>query len=117
MNLTAKLGNVSRACKVMGLSRDTFYRYQETMEVGGVEALLDSTRRKPNRKNRVEERAVLAYATVPPAHGQAHTSNELRQQGIFISPSGVRSIWLRHDLANFKQRLLALEKEVAEALF
>jgi molybdenum-dependent DNA-binding transcriptional regulator ModE len=111
LNLAAELGNVSRACKVMGLSRDTFYRYQEAMETGGVEALLDSTRRKPNRKNRVEESietAVLAYATAQPAHGQARTSNELRKQGIFISPSGVRSIWLRHDLANFKQRLSAL---------
>lgn len=117
LNLAAELGNVSRACKVMGLSRDTFYRYQEAMETGGIEALLDSTRRKPNRKNRVEESiemAVLAYATAQPAHGQARTSNKLRRQGIFVSPSGVRSIWLRHDLANFKQRLLALEKEVAE---
>jgi transposase InsO family protein len=117
LNLAAELGNVSRACKVMGLSRDTFYRYQEAMETGGVEALLDSTRRKPNRKNRVEESieaAVLAYATAQPAHGQARASNELRRQGIFISPSGVRSIWLRHDLANFKQRLSALEKAVAE---
>lgn len=117
LNLAAELGNISKACKVMGLSRDTFYRYQTAMAEGGVEALLDSNRRKPNPKNRVEETtelAVVAYATEQPAHGQTRASNELRKQGIFVSPSGVRSIWLRHDLASFKQRLSALEKQVAE---
>ena len=117
LNLATELGNVSKACKVMGLSRDTFYRYQNAVAEGGVEALFDANRRKPNPKNRVEEAtetAVLAYATEQPAHGQVRTSNELRQRGIFVSPSGVRSIWLRNDLASFKQRLAALEKQVAE---
>ena len=66
LNLATELGNVSKACKVMGLSRDTFYRYQNAVAEGGVEALFDATRRKPNPKNRVEEAteaAVLAYAT------------------------------------------------------
>ena len=117
LNLATELGNVSKACKVMGLSRDTFYRYQNAVAEGGVESLFDANRRKPNPKNRVEEAtetAVLAYATEQPAHGQVRTSNELRQRGIFVSPSGVRSIWLRNDLASFKQRLAALEKQVAE---
>lgn len=117
LNLAAELGNVSKACKVMGLSRDTFYRYQAAVADGGIDALLDSNRKKPNPKNRVEEAteaAVMAYAVEQPAHGQTRASNELRKQGIFVSPSGVRSIWLRHDLASFKQRLTALEKQVAE---
>lgn len=117
LNLAEELGNVSKACKVMGLSRDTFYRYKSAVDEGGVEALLEPTRRKPNLANRVDEateQAVLASATDNPAWGQARTSNELRKTGVFISPSGVRSIWLRHDLANFKQRLKALEAKVAE---
>ncbi|MDW0986672.1 DDE-type integrase/transposase/recombinase, partial [Mannheimia haemolytica] len=32
----------------------------------------------------------------------------------FVSAGGVRSIWLCHHLANFKQRLIALEKLVVE---
>ncbi|HAT1881448.1 TPA: transposase family protein, partial [Legionella pneumophila] len=52
------------------------------------------------------------YAIAFPAHGQQRTSNELRKQGIFVSPSGVRSIWLRYELANFKDRLKALEAKV-----
>jgi hypothetical protein len=100
----------------MGLSRDTFYRYQTAVESGGVEALFDQNRRKPNHKNRIDEATsdrVRAYAIEQPAHGQVRASNELRKAGVFVSPSGVRSIWLRHDLACFKQRLAALEKHIA----
>jgi transposase InsO family protein len=117
LNLATELGNVSKACKVMGLSRDTFYRYQNAVAEGGIEALFEANRRKPNPKNRVNEgieAAVIAYATEQPAHGQVRVSNELRQRGIFVSPSGVRSIWLRNDLASFRRRLAALEKQVAE---
>jgi transposase InsO family protein len=116
LNLAQELNNVSRACKVMGVSRDTFYRYQELVAQGGVEALIDKSRRSPNLKNRVDEaieKAVKAYAVEFPAYGQHRTSNELRKQGLFVSGSGVRSIWLRHDLENFKKRLKALEKKVA----
>ena len=116
LNLAEELGNVSKACKVMGLSRDTFYRYKAAVEEGGVEALFDQSRRRPNFKNRVDEsieHAVQEYAISFPAHGQHRTSNELRKQGIFVSGSGVRSIWLRHQLGNFRERLKALEAKVA----
>lgn len=117
LNLAEELHNISHACKVMGFSRDTFYRYKEAADTGGVEALIDKNRRKPNLKNRVEpevEEAVLKHATDEPAHGQTRASNELRKQGVFISPTGVRSIWLRHDLARFRDRLKALEAKVAK---
>lgn len=117
LNLAEELGNVSQACKVMGLSRDTFYRYKEAVDSGGVEALTERTRRKPNPKNRVDEAIeakVIAYATDFPAHGQTRTSNELRKLGTFVSPSGVRSIWLRHGLACFADRLKALEARMAD---
>ncbi|MGX5173287.1 IS481 family transposase [Aliikangiella sp. IMCC44653] len=116
LNLAEELNNVSRACKVMDVSRDTFYRYQELVEEGGIDALIEKTRRKANPKNRVDEateQAVVAYAIEQPAFGQHRTSNELRKQGVFVSGSGVRSIWLRHDLENFKKRLKALEEKVA----
>lgn len=117
LNLADELGNISKACKMMGVSRDTFYRYKEAVDDGGVEALLDRPRKVPNHKNRVDpniEAAVVQYAVDEPAHGQVRVSNELRKKGVFISPSGVRSIWLRNDLANFKLRLKALEAKVAK---
>ncbi len=120
LNLAEELGNVSRACKVMGLSRDTFYRYKSVVEEGGVESLFDKSRRQPNLKNRTDEtteNAILDYVIENPSHGQLRVSNELRKRGVFVSPSGVRCIWLRHDLASFKQRLIVLEKKSASCSF
>mgnify|MGYP003589545521 CR=1 FL=1 len=119
LNLAEELGNVSKACRIMGLSRDTFYRYQKAVEEGGIDALVDQNRRKPNQKNRVDEQienAVVAYAIEQPAHGQVRASNELRGRGIFISPSGVRGVWLRNSLSSFKHRLKALETKMADEL-
>ena len=116
LNLASELQNVSKACKIMGVSRDTFYRYQELVETDGLDGLINRERRVPNLKNRVDEgteQAVISYAVDFPAHGQHRTSNELRKRGVFVSGSGVRSIWLRHKLENFKGRLNALEAKVA----
>jgi predicted site-specific integrase-resolvase len=117
LNLAEELSNVSKACKIMGLSRDTFYRYKAAVENGGLEALVDKNRRKPNLKNRVDEAtesAVVAYAVEQPAHGQVRASNELRKKGVFISPSGIRSVWVRNQLSCFKDRLRALEEKMAK---
>ncbi len=79
LNLAAGLGNISKACRVMGVSRDTFYRYQAAQDAGGIEALFDVSRRKPNFRNRVDEateEAVVQCAVEYPAHGQARTSAE-----------------------------------------
>lgn len=116
LNLAEELGNVSKACKMMGLSRDTFYRYKSACDEGGIQALFDKNRRKPNLQNRVDpsvEKAVTQYAIDYPAHGQHRASNELRKRGVFVSGSGVRSVWVRHGLENFKCRLKALEAKVA----
>ena len=116
LNLAAELGNVSKACKLMGFSRDTLYRYKDAVESGGVDALLDANRRVLNHRNRVDERienAVIAIALDHPALGQFRLSNELRKAGVIISAGGVRSVWLRHNLETMKKRLAALEKKVA----
>jgi hypothetical protein len=112
LELAKQLGSVSQACKTMGYSRDSFYRFKRLYDNGGEDALREMSRKKPIIKNRVPEhveRAVVDLAIENPALGQLRGSQTLLQRGVIVSCGGVRSIWLRNDLETMKKRLKALE--------
>jgi len=117
LKLSSHLDNVSRACKIYGYSRDSFYRFKKLYEEGGESALHGISRKKPNIKNRVPEDvedAVIRLSVENPAFGKERAANELKKQGIFISPGGVRNVWLRNNIETIKKRLAVLQENRAK---
>ena len=117
LELGETLGNISEACRKLGVSRQHYYDIKSAVEEDGLEGLLEKSRKAPRLRNRVSpevEQKVLDYSLEFPTQGQMRVANELKKQGIQISDGGVRSIWLRHNLQLASLRLKRLEKWSAE---
>jgi len=118
LELASELSNVSRACKVMGYSRQQFYEIRRNFQTYGAEGLIDrlpgARGPHPNRVSAEIEKAVLDHALDHPCHGCTRVEQELRLKGIAVSSGGVRGVWQRHGLLTKHERLLRLEKATAE---
>jgi transposase InsO family protein len=118
LDLASELSNVSRACKVMGYSRQQFYEIRRNFQTYGAEGLIDrlpGTRGPhPNRVAAEIETAILDHALEHPCHGATRVEQELRLKGVQVSSGGVRGVWQRHNLLTKHERLLRLERATAE---
>ena len=116
LQLAQELGNVSKACRIVGYSRQHFYEIRRTFQLHGADGLLD---RMPGAKgphpNRVAppiEKAILAHALKHPTHGAQRVADELMLRGLQVSSGGVRGVWIRNDLKTRHERLLRLKETV-----
>jgi transposase InsO family protein len=118
LELASELSNVSKACKVMGYSRQQFYEIRRNFQTFGADGLIDrlpgAKGPHPNRVPAEIEAAVLDHALAHPCHGALRVEQELRLRGLQVSSGGVRGVWQRHDLLTKHERLLRLEKATAE---
>jgi hypothetical protein len=117
LKLVEEIGSVSKACAMMNFSRDSYYRFLKRFEEGGEEGLKNINRKKPLLKNRVSrnvEKAVCDLALEHPCYGQQKASVILAAKNIMVSPSGVRSIWIRHDLETGAKRAQAIRAKIRQ---
>jgi transposase InsO family protein len=107
----AKIGNVSEACRVFGVSRKTYYEWVNKAEQYGLSALLPRERRKPHQPNAMtseEVAVILSEAIARPTLGPKALLRHLRTRGVDRSASGVAKVLRRHHLGTAKLRVIAL---------
>ena len=118
LELAGELENVSKACKIMGYSRQQFYEIRRNFQTYGANGLLDhmpgATGPHPNRVSEEVETAILDYCLHNPTHGCLRVSQQLNLKGVTVSSGGVRGVWHRHKLTSKHQRLLRLEQHSQE---
>lgn len=118
LELASDLDNVSKACKIMGYSRQQFYEIRRNFQTLGAEALLDQVRGPrnphPNRLSEELEKVVLDYCLEFPTHGSLKVSQQLLLRGIHIGTGAIKGVWQRNDLGSKHQRLLRLERHAKE---
>lgn len=118
LELAGELQNVSKACKVMGYSRQQFYEIRRNFQTLGVAGLIDklpgAKGPHPNRVTAEIEQAVLDYCLDHPCHGPLRVAQDLALKGIHVSSTGVRGVWSRHNILTKHERLLRLERSQGE---
>jgi transposase InsO family protein len=111
--LAEELGNVSEACRLMGVDRSTYYRLKAKVDRWGLEALNVRERRRPRMPNQIGphlEQRIIAFSLGHPGYGPRRISAELAREksgGLRISEHGIWRVLVRVGL-NTRSKRLAL---------
>lgn len=111
LDYAAKIGNISEACRVFGVSRNTYYDWADVAEKYGLSALLPKPRRKPHQPNAMtseEVAVILSEAIARPTLGPKSLLRHLKARGVDRSASGVAKVLRRHGLGTARERVAAL---------
>ncbi len=114
LQVAERLRNVSEACRRHSISRSQFYEYKRAFQEKGLEGLLDHPpipKSFPHETSLEVKEKVIALSLEHPAWGPLRISDQLRLQGISVSPSTVRNLWIKENLETKYKRLLRLEEE------
>jgi len=118
LELASELDNVSKACKLVGYSRQQFYEIRRNFQILGSEGLLDKVRGPknphPNRVSEELENAILEYCLEYPTQGSLRVSQQLVLKGTNVGAGSVRGVWQRHNILSKHQRLLRMERHHRE---
>jgi transposase InsO family protein len=121
LELASDMSNVSKACRIMGYSRQQFYEIRRNYQTYGSKGLLDRLPGPkgphPNRVAKEIELAILDHCLHNPTQGCIRVAQELQLKAINVSSGGVRGVWGRNNLMTKHERLLRLEKTVSETKF
>jgi transposase InsO family protein len=120
LRLAEQLQNVSKACKILGVSRQHFYDVKRQFVQYGAEGLREKVRKvpaMPNKTRPVLEDQILSYSLLYPSYGYARVALCLRLQGVYVAPSRVRYVFQRHGLNRRYKRYLRLEQEAQKEGF
>ena len=114
LQVAERIRNVSEACRRLGVSRSQFYEYKRAFQEQGLDGLIDRLpipRSFPNETPPEIREKILALSLLHPAWGPLRLSDQLRLEGITVSPSTVRNLWLKEGMETKYKRLLRLEEE------
>ena len=121
LQLARELDNIKKACNIHNVSRQHYYDVKESFERFGIEGLKTKERAKPVMPNQTEksiENKIIEYSLENPSFGKERVASNLRlEEAIYITASGVWSIWHRHKMLNRKERYAILERRIADKGF
>ena len=115
LQLAQKLNNIRKACNNVGVSRTFYYKIKAKFDKDGINGLRLKDRKRPDMPNQTEkniEEKIINFSLENPSYGKDRIAIELRLQNIWITPSGVDSIWNRNNMQNRKLRIKKLEEKL-----